>query len=338
MIRRRALRSGRAWGAHVWRLACLVVAALPPSVRAQSVQATAIEDGNGQFDFWLPAWKRPDTELTNSLQARLTFASAAIWGGWFNTPACGQSLTANRCGTTELSLGQEMYTPRSAIWTSRPQPGQRSYAGWLYVASTARLASSTASDALTLQLGVTGRPSLAEQVQTAWHSLIGYPRALGWAHQIPFQPGIMIAGEHATEIARLAINGVPVMSVTPHASVAVGNVLTGASAGVDLRAGFGVTPTWSHATPGRARRLELYALGSIQEDLVIYRLVLDQAGSGLNGPVSKLPLVNQYTLGAGARVGPLEVEYRGIMRGREYVTGPTHNPFGVLVLGIRPGW
>ena len=315
-----------------------VVSTAPSRALGQRVESAAIEDDNGQFDFWLPAWKRPDTELANSMQARVSLEAVPVWGAWFHVGACGSSMPTARCGTTALSLGQEMYTPSAAITSAQPQPGQRPYAGWLYAATTARVASSRSSDAVTLELGVTGRPSLAEQVQTAWHALIGYPRALGWAHQIPFQPGVLLTAEHDAEVARVTIGDVPVLSVVPRASVTAGNVATGASGGLQMRAGFGVTPFWSHATPGRARPLEIYALGDIQEDLVVHRLVLDAPASSSAVRIAKLPLVNQYAFGAGARFGAMEVEYRGIMRAREYVTGPPHEPYGVLTLGVRPGW
>ena len=316
--------------------AIAMLTALPAS--AQIVDDVRIEEGNAQLDFWLPARRRPDTELTNTTSLEIVTEGAPLWGQWLRLPLCAAVAANQSCATTEYQIGQQMYTPSGATKVASPEPGHRPYAGWLYASATLRFATSTSSEALTVESGVTGSPSLAGQVQTAWHQLIGYPRALGWSHQIPFQPGVLIAGERSLEAARVSIGGVQVLSLVPQASVSVGNVLTGAQVGGEARFGYGVATPWSSSIHGRGRRLQIYGVAAAREDFIAYDLFLDGSTTGPALHVEKEPAVFQYEFGVGAQLGRLDVSYRAITRKREYTTGPPQHAYSILSLGFRPGW
>lgn len=334
-LRRTGSRGSR-WPALVL---CSALAGLAgPRLTAQVVDDMRLDEANAQLDFWLPAPRRPDTELTNSMSLHVTTDGALLAARWFHVPSCGAASDAQACTTTDLEIGQDMYTPAGATEVAAPQPGARPYAGWLYVAATTRVATPSFADALTVEAGVTGPPSLAGQIQTAWHQLIGYPRALGWSHQIPFTPGIVLDGDRAEEVRQVTLDGVPILSVVPNAGFSVGNIVTGAHVGVDARLGYGITTPWSSMVRGRGRRVELYALAAAREDAIAYSLFLDGSTTTPATHVEKEPLVFQYAFGGGARFGRLEVEYRGVTREREYTTGPPLHPYAVLSVGIRPGW
>jgi hypothetical protein len=319
-------------------VATLAALASPPLLAQTVVDEVRIEEGNAQLDFWLPARRRPDTELTNSATADIVTAGATFWGRWIGVASCRVASPKQPCASTEFRIGQEMYTPSGATKVSSPVPGARPYAGWLYASATLRVATATASEALTVETGVTGSPSLAGQVQTAWHQLIGYPRALGWSHQIPFQPGAMVAGERSLEVAHIAVEGVPVLSLVPQATVSVGNVLTAAQVGAEGRLGYGVSTPWSSSLSGGGRKLEIYGVAAAREDLIAYELFLDGSSTGPALHVTKEPTVFQYAFGAGARLGRFELEYRAITRKREYTTGPPQHAYSIVSLGIRPAW
>jgi hypothetical protein len=194
------------------------------------------------------------------------------------------------------------------------------------------------SDAVTLEVGVTGPPSLAQEIQTSWHALIHYPQPLGWSHQIPFQFGAMVTAEHDREVLRATIGGTPVLSLVPMVSVSMGNVLTGASAGARARLGYAVTTPWSASVPGRSSPFEVYGLAGIREDLVIMSLFLDEPTTSPDQRVVKLPFVTQYEVGGGLRIDAFMVEYLGVTRAREYRTGPPQSEYGVLTAGARFDW
>ena len=320
-----------------------------PHLEAQTLEAIRLQDGNGQFAFWMPEPRRPDYNLTNRARLDLAFDGAPAWGRFFGarpvpcgslaySPSNESPDAGRRCATTEFQAGQDIYTPPASAVTSIPQPGQRPYAGWLFVSGTARLANRTRSDALTIVMGVTGDPSLAEKIQTAWHTLIGYARPLGWAHQIPFQPGVMVGYEHQQEVLRAAVGGVPVLSIVPLVAASVGNVFTGLSAGVEGQAGYNVRPGWTSDRRGAADAPELYVLSGVREDLVLYDLFLDSGSRTPAHHVTKRPLVMQYEFGGGARWRLVELEYRATTRLQEYTTGRAVQPFGTLIAGVRLHW
>ena len=191
---------------------------------------------------------------------------------------------------------------------------------------------------MTVEVGVTGTPSLAQTIQTAWHELIRYPVPLGWAHQIPFQPGILIAGEHQRRMFRATIDGTPVLSFVPDGSVSFGNVLTGALIGAETRIGYAVSTPWSVGVRAPSSPFEAYGLAALHEDMVIASMFLDEPTTRPDLRVVKLPFVTQYDVGGGIRIHAFRVEYRGVTRTREYITGPPQRAYGVLTAGMRFGW
>src|ERR1700674_1252116 len=223
------------------------------SLAAQQLRELTVSEANAQLDLWLRPYRRPDDNYTNGTHLAAVFDAAPLWGRFLapHTPPCdpgGARVTGGSCASTEVQFGQDMYTPTSARRTPEPVPGERPYAGGLYVSGTARIATPTRCDAFTLEAGMSGTPSLAEKVQSGWHALIRYRRALGWSHQIPFEPGVLLGYEHAAQVVGLTAGGTPVLSLIPHIGASVGNVLTGASAGIDGRFGYHVTTPWSAAT------------------------------------------------------------------------------------------
>ncbi len=323
-----------------WLLLTAMVAGAAPLAHAQGLRDVRVADDNGQFDFWLPPPQRPDVEFTNGARLHLSFDGAPVWGRWLTErpPSCAAPRADASCASTELEIGQEMYTPANAITQAEPQRGARPYAGFLYTSLTARLATARRSDAIAAEVGVTGAPSLAEKIQTAWHRLIGYPRPLGWSHQIPFMAGAMLSATHQQELVHLTVSGLPVLSVVPQATASLGNVLTGARAGAEGRLGYGVAPPWATTRETGGRLVEVYALAAVRGEYIAYQLVLDGHTTRPAQSVSRVPWVTQYEFGGGMRLGGVEVEYRGVTRSREYATGPAAHTYGTIALGVRSGW
>ena len=75
-----------------------------------------------------------------------------------------------------LFLGQNMYTPKR-ITDPSPQPFDRPWAGWLYLATVLQVVQPDGKvlDSVEFDIGMVGPASLAEHVQKGWHELIGAP-------------------------------------------------------------------------------------------------------------------------------------------------------------------
>jgi hypothetical protein len=324
---------------------------------AQQLVGARIEEDNAQLAYWIPPLRRPDDEFTNGTRLSLSFAGSRLWSlllgphGSRCTPASrGETSAAETsaaeissgmsglCLSTDLTLAQEMYTPADWHKDADPVPGQRPYAGQLLLTGISSASTPRANTALSLEAGVAGPPSLAGDVQEAWHRLIRYYPPLGWNHQIATAPEFDIGAAESRVIASASIGGVPVLSVIPRVSVSAGNVLTGATAGLETRIGYGAGAPWSDGAGNRVPRFQVYALAATRLDYVWTELVLDRSSTDPAYTVSKLPWVGQYAFGGGVRLFFLEAEYRGVTRTREYQTGPSIEPYAAFTLAVRRGW
>lgn len=321
-------------------VAALIISVIAGRVGAQEVREVRISDANGQFALWIDTPKRPDDNYTNGAQLFVSLASAPLWHGIVarHTPVCGTPADSagHACASTDFRFGQDIYTPHTALMqTGDPIVGQRPYAGWLYLAGTGRVATPRRSNAVTLEAGVTGPPSLGQAIQTAWHGAIGFPAPLGWSHQIPFEPGILLGYAHEQEIVQVRADDVPILSLVPYGAVSAGNVLTGATVGVDSRIGYAVTTPWAGGDPRHPGRVQVYLVAGAREDWVGYNLFLDHSTTNPALHVDKRPWVTQFDFGVGARFWKLEAELLGIDRAREYATGPATEPYAIVSVGWR---
>jgi lipid A 3-O-deacylase len=271
--------------------------------------------------------KAADFEYTAG--TRLTWGSSRTeWWAKHLAPTLGARRDSARARPrlrTVWEVGQEIYTPRHDA--AAPLPGERPYAGWLYGSVTAEAARGRRTRALTLQLGVTGPPSLAGPVQTELHRLGGFTMPLGWGHQLAFEPGIGVRYGESWTLAE-AVGGAAA-ELAPEWEVALGNVLTGARAGLRAKVG----------TAGLRRGGSgVYAAAAVREEWVGRNLFLD-GNTFQGGPrVRKLPFVPQAELGAGVHLGWLGIAYRATFRGREYRTEQKVHGWGSIALEVHPRW
>ncbi len=335
-------------------IAMAIAALAAPVARAsaQQIVGAQIEEDNAQLAYWMPPRRRPDDEFANGTRLSLSFAGSRLWSlllGPHASPCApasrgetsaaeASSGTSGLCLSTDLTLAQEMYTPADWHKDANPIPGQRPYAGQLLLTGTSSASTPRANTTLSLQAGVAGPPSLAGDVQEAWHRLIGYYPPLGWNHQIATAPEFDIGAAESRVIASASIGGVPVLSVIPRVSVSAGNVLTGATAGLETRIGYGAGAPWSDGAGSRVPRFQVYALAAARLDYVWTELVLDRSSTDPAYTVTKIPWVGQYQFGGGVRLFFLEAEYRGVTRTREYQTGPPIEPYAAVTLGVRRSW
>jgi lipid A 3-O-deacylase len=281
---------------------------LASSASAQ-VRLTLDNDLFGPHD---PGREAPDRDYTAGTRISWTTAGTR----WWAAPLGIAADSARRLRTT-WEMGQEIYTPLKDAPV--PLPGERPYAGWLYAAVTAEEARPGLRRTATLQVGVTGPPSLAAPVQREIHKLGGFEAKQGWAHQLAFEPGIVLRyGESHTSTTD--VGGVA-LEAGPEWEAALGNVLTGAHAGLRARA------AWRG----------VYLTAAARAEWVGRSLFLDGNTFRDDGPrVEKEPLVGQGELGAGVRFGRVGVEYLATFRSRDYVTQEKPHTWGSIGLVLYP--
>lgn len=227
--------------------------------------------------------------------------------------------------------GQRIYTPRHDA--AEPIPGERPYAGWLYGVWERTTTTEDARARLRIEAGVTGPPSLAEPVQNGLHRLAGYRPQQGWAHQLGFEPGIVVSyGREHRVLDAGAADGTR-LEVLPSWTVRAGNVRTAADAGLRARLGVRAGDAWTRA--GAARGWSGWVEAGGRYEAVLRDLFLDGNTSGGRGTgVETRRWVAQGEAAFGVRYGRAELEYRFVVRGREYETQDEPHPYGSIRLRL----
>ena len=196
-----------------------------------------------------PSWG--DDDYTNGLRFSADFARAVWWnalGG--GRQACSDEPDPNRaCLRTTFMIGQNFYTPRN-ITISSVQPTERPYSAWLYAGMAGRVARDRRLTSVELQVGVTGKPALGKEVQTAWHHLVNAPHPEGWANQVKPVPGfvgVIVSWDDKFAFERKTRGAAPFVfaDAIPYYRATLGNVHTHAAAGVVLRLGYNIQRNWT---------------------------------------------------------------------------------------------
>jgi lipid A 3-O-deacylase len=303
-------------------LLALGAAAVPGSAPAQAFRTWEVATDNDAYDFWIPPYRRPDHDYTHGMWIAAELDRAPWWGRRLGggLPSCtGREAGSERCLSTRLELGQKIFTPGRDGAT--PVPGERAYAGWLYVTATGRREGPRTRTTGSVELGVTGNASLGRALHEEFHRLAGFWAPDGWHNQLAFEPGVVARlDRQVLALDGVTAGGVRWATVVPEGGVAVGNVLTGAQVGARAHLGYGVPHPWRPLHSAAPPSLSLYALGAAREDYVAHDLFLDGNTFRESVHVDRRPLVWQYEVGGGLRWKRVGAEYRVTTRGREYET------------------
>jgi hypothetical protein len=287
---------------------------------------------NDAFDFWMLPWNRPDDEYTSGVHLSYDGGDAPWWArrALRGLPVCTSQSSA--CRTASFEIGQDIYTP-SVSASGLAAPTARPNAGWLYLSESARSLTPDRSDALTLTLGVTGPPSLAQFTQRVAHD-VGpeYNRPTDWTRQIAFEPGVIARFEHDARFA--TPTDLPLgIELVPRAGVSLGNVLTDADAGMRVRIGWRMSHPW--LPPMRDAGFDVIC--GVSARAVARNLFLD-GNTFESGPrVGHEPFVESGEVGFEFHARGIALGYRAVSDSRQYAAGPKWHPWGSLVASITLG-
>ncbi|CAA9380588.1 MAG: hypothetical protein AVDCRST_MAG89-5354 [uncultured Gemmatimonadetes bacterium] len=305
--------------------------AAPLEAQVRSFELTSDNDA---YNFWIPFDVRPDYEYSNGLRLAAELEGAPGWTGLAKDLApCardgGEPDPEAGCVSTTLEFGQRLYMPRNDSYLATR--GERPYAGWLYVAATGRVVEGPVRHTYGIELGVTGEPSLGRTVMESYHALTGFRDVVGWRHQLGFEPGVVLR-YGAEQRAELRAGEGRIADVVADVGATLGNVHTGAQAGVRARVGYDLRHPWSaHARKGTSVYLSATASGQA----VLRNLFLDGNTLGSQPPrVHREILVGSGGWGVGVASGGFGAEFRVLARTREY----REEPGGHAVSTIELTW
>ncbi len=157
----------------------------------------------------------------------------------------------NREGDLKLfahSISQRFFTPSDIEATSAPAD-DLPYSAFLYWTGTASAQNRERLDAVSVSLGFSGPPALGEEFQNGYHRLIGSNTAKGWDDQLRFEPVLNAAYERRQRWLSFGRESGWNGDVIGNAQGTLGNLITSATAGLTLRAGYRVPDDFRIPTP-----------------------------------------------------------------------------------------
>jgi hypothetical protein len=242
------------------------------------------------------------------------------------------------------TFGQSMFTP-SDITIDAPALDERPYAGWLYAALGLGVRSGRQLDQLTLNIGVVGPASLAEQSQKLVHKVIDSDDPQGWDTQLHNEPGLVVTYQRSwREFATTTLFGAQ-LDLTPHIGVALGNVFTYANAGVTLRYGLRLPDDFGppRIQPGpqgsghfsTASGLGWYLFAGIDGRAVARNIFLDGNTFRDSRSVDKDPWVGDLQFGLVLEWSALRLSYTHVLRTREFHTQENKDSFGAISVSFK---
>ena len=315
----------------------LFVAILPAAATAQTES-----DPNGTFTFVLENDAFADRDFYYSSGVQFSWLSPSSPPEFMEQGAIlGEFLLDNveqrRWG---LTLGHMFYTPQNTDLII-PDPTDRPYAAWLYVAGSVVSYSADQLNTLELQLGIVGPHAYGEEIQNTVHDWLEDNPARGWDSQLKDEFGFNLILERKWRAIPLPIGDDFGLDLTPHLRISLGNVATYAAAGATLRFGqnlaadFGaplIRPSASgSAFFDKREGFGWYLFAGVEGRAVAQDIFLDGNTFRDSPPsVDKEWVVADFVTGAAVMIGDARVTYAQVIRTEEFKGQDGNAKFGSL--------
>ena len=250
-----------------------------------------------------------------------------------------------------FSLGQNIYTPDNTEATERLE-NDRPYAGWLYLGLGFIWKNAEVRNSLVLNIGVVGPWSYAEEAQRIVHEARDLDVPRGWDNQLHNELGVVATYERTWRWPRHDRRVGLDWEFLPHAGISLGNVLTAANLGGELRVGLnlpddfgtaGIGPAATTSTPvergqmaDRAQRFDvgLYLFARADGRAVAHNVFIDGNTFGDSASASRTPLVADLSVGASMNYHNTKVTYAVIYRTKEFEAQKAAQLFGSISLNF----
>jgi hypothetical protein len=245
-----------------------------------------------------------------------------------------------------VRAGQQMYTPDD-IDNPKLITSDRPYAGWLFGGVEFSMEQRISAHRISLDLGIVGPESKAEETQSWVHKLLRQDEPQGWDHQLRTEFGVILGYSYtrrfceALEETSLAdfcqvdpdATGIRFFDFAPGGQVKLGNVFTTFGVGARFRAGWNVPNSLdSLGNPSLLKKkkpaglsnccdlslLSVYVFGSFEGRAVAHNIFLDGNTSKSSHSVDKRHIVGNFELGATFRWKFFALTYSQNFRSPEF--------------------
>jgi hypothetical protein len=259
--------------------------------------------------------------------ARWPAAPAALRRRLGDLPGCQRAEARRRgCLLGMLGVRQAIYTPASNL--PAPIPGQRPHAGYLGVRAGVQYVTTARQRTVLVDVGTTGRPSLAAPLQGFIHNVTGSAPELGWRHQLGARPALAVSWrddwQATVEAARLLARGRATYGGQ------LGTLRTAALVGAEIELALAGRLVWSPQDGAGPLPLGPFLIGQVRDEFVARDLFVDGHFRDRSVTSERVGRVWQTSVGFGWRFAQGLVEYRHVRRGREYAAQPAPHAYGAV--------
>ena len=233
-----------------------------------------------------------------------------------------------------LALGQSMYTPAD-LTIAEDQPGERQYAGYLYLEGSYRR---TPTEFGAIQLGFIGDNSLAEETQKTIHDWIGSREPKGWDNQVKGH-GVEVQAYYKYIYHLIKSE---YFYLCPAATVSGGTVNAMITPGLFGYLCFNYVPSYQNGLPVTETRgidnnftrlaawiPSVYLFAGAECDTVFYNYFLDAKES----TVDREWVVGEFSTGVGLQIKNFTTKFTYVFKTKEYEEQEHCANFGVLSIG-----
>lgn len=231
-----------------------------------------------------------------------------------------------------LFLGQNIYTPDNIGYSPQDNPGDMTYAGWLYGGLFAQRATKDILDHIELSIGVIGPSSLAEHSQKKIHEWLDGTRPAGWDTQLDDEPAIDFTYMRQNRLTGGIFVPTEYTDFIAEYGFTAGSVNRFAQAGMTFRCGFNLGDTFGpdrFAMPAGISKLRNtdhsgFIFARLSGRAVEYNRFL----TGLNHE----PLMGELQVGVVYRKSCFEIGYSQTFFTRQFEHQNGTDSFGALTL------
>lgn len=247
--------------------------------------------------------------------------------------------------SVSLSLGHTIYTPID-VYTEELVEDDRPYAGWLFMSMGLHSKNEKVLDIFETTLGIVGPSALGEQVQNNFHNLIGVRRSDGWKNEIHDEPGLMLTWQRSVRMLTEREEHGWGFDLIPHAGATVGNVMTFANVGGEVRAGWNLPDNFGSSLIGPAagvsapsadpdhHGLGAHLFAGADGRAVARNIFLDGNTWQSSPSVPKKPFVADLFAGGTVHWDGYSVTYTQAMRTQEFYGQEETQVFGSLMFSF----
>ena len=253
--------------------------------------------------------------------------------------------------SVSVSFGQSIYTPEDKK-KKRLIRDDRPYAGVTYLGFGLHSRNKEHMDTLELGVGIVGRHSYAEDIQTKIHEWTDSEIARGWKNQLRDEPVLNLYFERKWRMLQFKSSSGFGLDVIPHTGLAIGNAFTGANIGGQVRFGWNVPndfgtylirPGSDSSAPlddtdprffAPLHRFGMHVFFAADGKAVAHNILLDGNTFRDSHSVEKEPFVAEFIGGLGMIIHRVKITYSYVHRTKEFEKQKDAQHFGALALSF----